>query len=591
MSFPAARATNIAVDTLQTRPAVLALDELRSAWFGQLNELIATARALAVADDTYEFVEHPNIPYVYAHYDPERLAAERIDTILIINLRGKPLFWRRVNQGGNRGFPDARLFLAELPPLRMPGAAGVPSLVGAATFIHGPKLLVAMPINAPGGSGAARGWLIVTRALDASQWHRYEELARIPVQLFDPSTAESTGDVAAALQEPLEPIVRVDANHIRGFMAVSDLQGRPFRVFGVSLVRQEAAVTSVAAPLIARSAHWFMVLVIFMSVTIVVFATAGLHRQRRKVAWLGRPQNGYVAPPIEAARYGSSELAVTTVSAGFTSAHIRDSLRGRLASSNALFRYQPQIDLQTGEVAGAEAVLCISGLQGYRPALELVAEIEAAGLGLALVERRLRDACREQSAWLKVIGHEFPIGVPVTQRTLVNAAFLPLVQQILADNELAPSFLEIQVDDASLGPSAAVLRSVSQVHDAGISIAIDGFNAAHSNLRLLSILPVSKLRVDPYLLVRIDDGPSEALLFDGIIGAARGLGIVVCVTGVASPQLLSAVLRHGRPLAQGAALGLPLDSAEFLELLRGNNVDTAIIRRVDLDHELLLQES
>src|ERR1700691_65822 len=113
MSFPAARAANIAVDALQARPAVLALDELRRAWFDQLNELIATARTLAVADDTYAFVKRPNIPYVYAHYDPERLAAERIDTVLIVDLHGKPLFWRRVNQGGNRGFPDARLFLAE----------------------------------------------------------------------------------------------------------------------------------------------------------------------------------------------------------------------------------------------------------------------------------------------------------------------------------------------------------------------------------------------------------------------------------------------------------------------------------------------
>src|SRR5579859_4849955 len=111
--FPPARAANIAVDNLDARPAVLALDGLRRAWFDQLNELIATARALAVADDTYEFVRRPNIPYVDAHYDPEHLAAERIDTVLIINRRGKPLFWRRVNQGVNRGFPDARLFLAE----------------------------------------------------------------------------------------------------------------------------------------------------------------------------------------------------------------------------------------------------------------------------------------------------------------------------------------------------------------------------------------------------------------------------------------------------------------------------------------------
>ncbi len=589
MLFSAARATNIAVESLDTRPAVLALHELRRAWLGQLNELIATTRELAVADDTYEFVKRPNIPYVDAHYDPGQLATERIDTVLIVNLHGKPLFWRRVNQGNNRGFPDARLFLAELPPLRTPGVAGVPSFAGAATLVHGPKLLVAMPIYASRGSGVARGWLIATRPLDTLQWHRYEELARVPVQLLDPHTSKSTGDIEAALQEPLAPIVRVEPKHIRGFMAVSDLQGRPFKIFSVSLVRQEGAVESAGALFSARFVPWLILMVIITSAAIV--AAGVTRRQSRKTVWLSAPQNSNAQNPIEVPNSGATDLPDTPISAGFSSAQTRDPLRSRFTASNAVFRYQPQIDLQTGRVAGVEALLCVSALHEFRPAIELTTEIEAAGLGLALVERRLHDACRQQSAWFKMIGHKFPIGVPVSQRSLVNAAFLPLVQRILAENELAPSCLELQVEEAALGPSAAALRLVTKVRDAGISIAIDGFNAAHSNLRLLSILPISKLRVDPYLLLRKGDGPSEALLFDGIIGAARGLGILVCATGINSPELLSAVLRHGTPLAQGAALGPILTGEEFLELLRGSSMNTAMLPPLEFGDESQQQDS
>jgi EAL domain-containing protein (putative c-di-GMP-specific phosphodiesterase class I)/sensor domain CHASE-containing protein len=589
---PAARAANIAVDALDTKPAVLALDELRRAWFGQLNELIAAARALAVADDTYEFVKRPNIPYVDAHYDPEHLAAERIDTVLIINLHGKPLFWRPLNQAGNRGFSDARLFLAELPPLPAPGAAGVPGLAGAATLIHGPKLLVAMPIYASSGSGDARGWLIATRALDTQQWHRYEELAHVPVQLLDPRASKSTGDVEAALQKPLAPIVRAEAKHILGFMAVSDLQGRPFRIFSVSLARQEAAVGLVAVSFFARSVPWLILMLTITLASVALVATAIMRHGNSKIVWLSAPRTGSLPHPGKVATSGPRDVAVTPVSAGSSSAaQNRDPLRARFAAGNAVFRYQPQIDLQTGRVAGVEALLCVPGLHECRPAIELAAEIESAGHGLALVERRLHDACREQRGWLNIIGHEFPIGVPVSQRTLVKAAFLPLVQRILAENELAPAFLELQVEEPALGPSAAALRSVTKVRDAGLSIAIDGFNAAHSNLRLLSILPISKLRVDPYLLLRVDNGPSEALLFDGIIGAARGLGIVVCTTGINSPELLSTVLKHGRPLAQGAALGPALTSEEFLGLLRRTNVDTAKLRTLDFGDERRQQDS
>jgi EAL domain-containing protein (putative c-di-GMP-specific phosphodiesterase class I)/sensor domain CHASE-containing protein len=582
-----ARAADVAVDSLDTQPAVLALKDLRHAWLDQLNELIASVRALAVADDTYEFMNRPNIPYVDAHYAPEYLAAERIDTVLIIDLHGKPLFWRRLNQGENRGFPDARRFLAELPPLQAPGVAGEPSLAGPATLVHGPKLLVAMPIYASSGSGAARGWFIATRALDAYQWHRFEELAHVRVQLLDPVESQSTGDIGAALQEPLVPIVRVEDKHIRGFMAVSDVQGKPFRVFSISLARQEAAV--VAASFLARSVPLLILTAIVASLALV--ATGFTRRRGVKVVWLNAPDNDDGARPSNAKYFGPKNLAVTPRGTAFIATQTRDPLRARLAASNAVFRYQPQIDLRTGRIAGVEAVLCIPGMREHRPAIELAAEIEAAGHGLALVERRLHDACRERRAWLRTVGHEFPIGVPVPQRTLLSAAFLPLVQGILAEHGLAASLLELEVDEAALGPSAAALRSVTLVRDAGISIAIDGFNAAHSNLRLLSILPISKLRVDPYLLLRISDGPSEALLFDGIIGAARGLGIMVCATGIASQELLSTVLRHGRPLAQGAALSPLLDGEDFLQLLRADSADAGTSRPMAFGIERLPQES
>jgi hypothetical protein len=122
---------------------------------------------------------------------------------------------------------------------------------------------------------------------------------------------------------------------------------------------------------------------------------AGIKRpQSRKIVSLSAAQYGKAQQPIEVSNSGPSDLAFTPISAGFSAAQMRDPLRARLAASNAVFRYQPQIDLLTGRVAGVEALLCVPGLREYRPAVELAAEIEAAGLGMALVERRLCDACR-----------------------------------------------------------------------------------------------------------------------------------------------------------------------------------------------------
>jgi EAL domain-containing protein (putative c-di-GMP-specific phosphodiesterase class I) len=526
MAVQAAPATNGAVDSFNARTNGVALDELRRAWLGQLNELIAKARDLAVADDTYEFVKRPNIPYVDEHYDPEQLAAARIDTVLIVNLRGEPLFWRRVNQGPNRGFPDARQFLAELPKLDTVGVAGAPSLAGAAELAHGPKLLVAMPIYESGGSGVARGWLIAARALDPVQWRQYEQLAH---------------------------------EQSSGFVAVADLERKAS--FHSSIAQPETVLTSAEASPSARSVPLLTLILIGACVPFVV--TGMRRRPRGRIAGLRAPNSSAGAQKLIEAPDSSAE----------------DPSADRLAAGNAVFRFQPQIDLQTGRVAGVEAILCVPGARGFRPAIELVSEIEASGHGLALAERSLRAACREQSEWVRRVGHEFPIGVSVSQRSLSNPAFLPLVQRILADNQLAPSLLELQVEEAVTGAGAVALRvpTFNKIREAGISIAVDGFNAAHSNLRLLSLLPISKLRVDSSPLLRRHDGSSAALLFAGIAGAARGFGIKLCATGVNSPELLSAVLQHGRHLAQGAAIGPIQTSEEFLELLRRSNADTATV--------------
>lgn len=166
---------------------------------------------------------------------------------------------------------------------------------------------------------------------------------------------------------------------------------------------------------------------------------------------------------------------------------------------------------------------------------------------------------------------------------LANAALLPLVHRVLAEYEIPPTLLELEVEEAALGARSEPLRTLTKVYEAGISIALDGFNANHSNLRLLSILPISKLRVDPWLLLRMADRVSEAQVFAGILGAARGLGILMCATGVASANILAAVLQHGRPLAQGAAVGAALDGPAFLQRLRNNDIDTATLRPLELD--------
>ena len=156
--------------------------------------------------------------------------------------------------------------------------------------------------------------------------------------------------------------------------------------------------------------------------------------------------------------------------------------------------------------------------------------------------------------------------------------FIPLVKRILLEHALAPSYLELEVTESSFGVGASVkctLANARKVRNAGLTLAIDGFNAADVDLRLLTILPISKLRVDPMAVMRLNDGGRTACCSMRSSAAARSLGVAVCVTGVCNPELLAAILRHDRPLAQGSEVGKLRDAAEMLELLRGDGNDTA----------------
>jgi len=584
---PSIAAQNATARAVDARPVVQALDDLRRAWFDELDALTATTRELAVADDTYEFVAQPNIPYVDAHFARESLTAEHISTVLIINRRGRPLFWRRLNLGSGRGFADAKAFLSELPQLASAGAPGVPSLVGAVQLVQGPSLVVAMPIYAVTGSRESRGWLITVRPLDAVQWHRYEERARVTADALDPASSTLPAEMETTLNKPFTAYVQVEGSHLRGLMAVPDIDGRPLRVFSILAAMPPTIAAQPPAPKSIRRRWiwpwtWLAPAAIFAGVAGYAFWTLR-RRRRRRLAAAAHAAVDAPAPvridglPPASDTPGKPAVDALVQPAADMAAARREELRTRIAEMNLDFRYQPQIDLRTGRVAGVEAQL---------PNADFVAEVEAVGLGFLLAQRWIQDACRNQHLWLQHVGHEFPVGVPVSQRTLEDPDFLPFLLRTLARYELAPQFLELECPEWVLGASAASLRAIANVHAAGVRIAIDRYNAGRSNLRLLTVVPVGKLRIDPALVHKIGSATAEAALFDGIIGAARGLGITVCATGIDSPELVAATLRHGRPLAQGEALARAIGGDEFLVYLGGSATDTASLPLLQIDDVL-----
>ena len=240
-------------------------------------------------------------------------------------------------------------------------------------------------------------------------------------------------------------------------------------------------------------------------------------------------------------------------------------LRGRLSFGRAAQFYQPQIDLQSGRIAGAEALLCAPCPQGHAAVRRLIQEIGAAGLSMALFEHQVREACRAQADWQRCFPHEFPVALAIPNSVFDSGLLLPLVLPILDGAGLAAGRLELEITESLCMANSRALRMLTSLRSAGFAIALSGVTAARVNLRLLSMIPFTKLRIDAL---------TERRVLDGLIGTARGLGVEVCTTGVHSPGLLAAVARQVRTLAQGEEVCGALDAGSFLQRLQNLNEET-----------------
>jgi EAL domain-containing protein (putative c-di-GMP-specific phosphodiesterase class I)/sensor domain CHASE-containing protein len=234
---PSARAALQDVDTSAVDGS---LAELRSRWQREFASLRDGVRRLALDDATYEFARRPNFPYVDDHFGPRQIAALGVDTILITNAEGRPIFWRRPNDAENRGFPDAEAFLATLPALPPPArreARGKPVLEGIAQFRGAPMLVSVIAIEPASGDGAPRGYLVYGRALDGAVSERVLDGAPAGIDVMPARDPLIAPEVRIRLEQMLAPVVVADAQRVRGYLPLVDLQGRLLRIYAASAPR------------------------------------------------------------------------------------------------------------------------------------------------------------------------------------------------------------------------------------------------------------------------------------------------------------------------------------------------------------------
>jgi diguanylate cyclase (GGDEF)-like protein/PAS domain S-box-containing protein len=260
---------------------------------------------------------------------------------------------------------------------------------------------------------------------------------------------------------------------------------------------------------------------------------------------------------------------------------IEESLRAGLERHEFAVHYQPKINLRTGAITGAEALLrWTHPTRGPVSPGEFIPVAEDCGLILPLGAWVLREACAQARAWINAGLPLASIAVNVSAMQFQNEDFLEDLFKVLQETGLDPTQLEIELTESVLmkraGATALILQAV---REKGVRVSIDDFGTGYSSLSYLRKFPVDALKIDQSFVRQIGVADDETTIVSAVIGMARGLKLRVIAEGVETVEQLAFLRAHRCDEAQGFYFSRPVPPQEFTSLLEFGLSQSAAARR------------
>jgi len=247
-----------------------------------------------------------------------------------------------------------------------------------------------------------------------------------------------------------------------------------------------------------------------------------------------------------------------------------NALRGAVERAELVVHYQPIMDLESGDVCAAEALL-----RWQRPGRGLVSPLdfiplaEQTGVIVSIGEWVLNEACVEARGWERDGLADVPVTVNVSARQLLDPRFEALVAGALVASGLDACRLILEVTESSVMQNADVtIAKLDRISSTGVRIALDDFGEGYSSLGQLRQLPIDILKIARPFVRELTNDDHDPALVRGIIELARSLGLRLVAEGIESPEQEAILRAFDCPLGQGFLFARPLGAEALRALLR-----------------------
>jgi diguanylate cyclase (GGDEF)-like protein/PAS domain S-box-containing protein len=296
------------------------------------------------------------------------------------------------------------------------------------------------------------------------------------------------------------------------------------------------------------------------------------------------PQHGHTASELlkcaDAAMYQAKESGRNNYSIYNSSLgqrhdqalQLEQALRKALSQQQLQVHYQPKVELKTGQLHSLEALVRWKDQElGQVAPADFIPIAETLGLIHQLGQQVLRQVCHQLQQWGALA---VPVAVNISAKELADPQFLPQLKQILAESEVDPQLLELEITESCLLPerAAETQRVLQKLRQLGIRLAIDDFGTGYSSLSYLRHLPINCLKIDRSFIKTLPDNTNDRQITSAIIAMANAMGLDVIAEGVESQAQQEFLLTAGCKFGQGYWFGKAENAASTLLLLQKHSL-------------------
>ena len=251
---------------------------------------------------------------------------------------------------------------------------------------------------------------------------------------------------------------------------------------------------------------------------------------------------------------------------------IQSNLGQAIEKQQLVLHYQPKVNIHTKEITGVEALLRWQHDEWGEVFPDIFVPVaEDSGLIIPIGRWVLRHACMQAKSWQNKGLAAITMAVNISAQEFLQKDFVESVRAVLIETRLQPQFLELEITESVLmKDTEAARKTLHQLKQLGVILAVDDFGTGYSSLSYLQRLPIDVLKIDQSFVQNIESAEDDGIIVSAIISMANSLNLRVIAEGIENANQLAFLKAHHCQEGQGYFFGHPLKAEQFSAHLLNN---------------------